>query len=135
MDKLDRDLEYAISVECKTPLEDVADYEQVSSSSPACTAVLASAMRWVSCFLHAHYGDGFFASVCTYSRNHHVRSVLRDSQEVMKPGSTDPPHWQGPAAAQRQLPRPALNAVRRWLYVLLCGMHTNQAAGPFCVEC
>ena len=36
MDKLDRDLEYAISVECKTPLEDVADYEQVSSSSHVC---------------------------------------------------------------------------------------------------
>ena len=54
MDKLDRDLEYAISVECKTPLEDVADYKQVSSSF--WHLMLASAERWASCFLHARPG-------------------------------------------------------------------------------
>ena len=48
MDKLERDLEYAISVECMTPLEDVADYEQVSSSSPAGRPMLESAMRWAA---------------------------------------------------------------------------------------
>ena len=73
MDKLDRDLEYAISVECKTPLEDVADYEQVSSGF--CRPMLASAKRWAGCLLHIHPGDSFWKPVGICLKHHHVRNV------------------------------------------------------------
>lgn len=89
MDKLDRDLEYAISVECKTPLEDVADYEQVSSGF--CRPMLASAKRWAGCLLHIHPGDSFWKPVGICLKHNVSEMCKMEITRCLEPGSKDRP--------------------------------------------